>query len=355
MINFRYHVVSLTAVFLALVIGVAMGTTVVSKATVDGLRSNLSKVEARSDSVSKSNVQLLTRLDWANRQDQGLTDQMLTTTVRDALKDVPVLVIASKDVDRSVITRSLSALSAAGAKVDGTLVVNDRLLLKGENKARLAEALHVDPGGNVARTLLSRLSAVLASKASIPGVGPTTSTSTSTSTTAPAADPGATVPDATEPPVAPPTTVVPEPEPILISALLKAGFLDFRPLVGQPVDGQVLTAPSYRYLVISSAEPNVPNDEFLNPLISDLAKFGPVPLVAASAADGDDPAKTRNDFITPLLAMANVKGRISTVDNLETFAGLIGVVYALAEVGVGRHGQYGLGKGVSAVVPTPVS
>ncbi|MBV9664035.1 MAG: copper transporter, partial [Actinobacteria bacterium] len=44
MINFRYHLVSLTAVFLALAIGIAMGATVVDQATVKLLRSQLESV-----------------------------------------------------------------------------------------------------------------------------------------------------------------------------------------------------------------------------------------------------------------------------------------------------------------------
>ena len=38
MINLRYHVVSLVAVFLALGVGVLMGSTVIDRVTVDQLR-----------------------------------------------------------------------------------------------------------------------------------------------------------------------------------------------------------------------------------------------------------------------------------------------------------------------------
>ncbi len=145
MINFRYHIVSLTAVFLSLVIGIAMGTTVVSKATVDGLRTNLNRVEARSTSVQAANADLRAKLRDADKMDESLEDQMLTPTVREALTDVPVLVIASKGIDRNALDQVLKALTASGADLDGTLLVNERLLLTGENSDRLAEALGVDP------------------------------------------------------------------------------------------------------------------------------------------------------------------------------------------------------------------
>lgn len=354
MINFRYHVVSLTAVFLALVIGIAMGTTVVSKATVDGLRSNLHRAEARSSAVNTRNNELSSDLSTLRKQsnevDADLTDKVLAPTVGDALKDVPVLVIASKGIDSDVLNRAIRSLVSSGAQVDGTLLVNDRLELTGENAARMAEVLQVDPDSNVRRTLLSRLATVLATAASMPGVVASTTTTTTkppTTTVAPAT----TQPDATGAPATTTTLPPPAPEqPELITVLRAAGFLEFRPLDGKPADGRVLLGSDYRYAVISDADPDVPNASFLAPLIVDLAQFGEVPLVAASAptkSDGSD----RDEFVSSLLARDPVKGRISTVDDLDRFSGLVGLVFALRESGQGRHGQYGLGGSATAVVP----
>ena len=49
MINFRFHLASLIAVFLALAIGIVMGSTVVKEATVKGLRSEIHRVERSSN------------------------------------------------------------------------------------------------------------------------------------------------------------------------------------------------------------------------------------------------------------------------------------------------------------------
>ena len=357
MINFRYHIVSLTAVFLSLILGIVMGTTVVSKATVDGLRSNLNAVEARSDRVSLANRQLQSQLRDAGRQDNALTDQMVVPVVQGALTGVPILVLADSSVDRITVDEVLSALVGAGARVDGTLVLNSRLQLTGDNKARLAEVLGVSPTSDVTRTLLSRLATVLGTSARLPGFGPTTTTT--------AAPP---VSDTAVPPIsdgvpssdgipAVTTTTVPPPvaQPDLITGLRQAGFLDFRSLDGSPTDGQVLTGAQYRYVVLSGANPNIPNGSVLDPLIGNLAKYGPIPLVAASAATGAVPSLTRNAFIGPLLANGALKGRISTVDHLETYSGLLALVFSLREFGVGRHGQYGLGADATSVLPSPIS
>ena len=363
MINFRYHIVSLTAVFLSLILGIVMGTTVVSKATVDGLRSNLDAVEARSDRVSLANKQLQSQLRDAGRQDKALTDQMVVPTVQGALTGVPILVLADSGFDRVTADKVLSALVGAGANVDGTLVLNSRLQLKGDNKARLAEVLGVSPTSDVKRTLLSRLATVLGTSAQLPGFGPTTTT---TIVAPPVSD--TPVPPSPVPPTSvgvPPTngipaettTTVPPPvaQPDLITGLRQAGFLDFRSLDGSPADGEVLTAAKYRYVVLSEANPGIANGSFLDPLIGNLAKHGPIPLVAASAATGTVPSLTRNAFTGPLLANDVLKGRISTVDNLETYSGLLALVFSLREFEVGRHGQYGLGADATSVLPSPIS
>ena len=46
MINFRFHIVSLIAVFLALALGVVMGSTVIDRAIVDGLHDRIDRRRA---------------------------------------------------------------------------------------------------------------------------------------------------------------------------------------------------------------------------------------------------------------------------------------------------------------------
>ncbi|MBV9932696.1 MAG: copper transporter, partial [Actinobacteria bacterium] len=72
MINFRYHLVSLTAVFLALAIGIAMGATVVDQATVKLLRSQLDSVRTRANNTNTQNDALRAEVSrWRRFADQG--------------------------------------------------------------------------------------------------------------------------------------------------------------------------------------------------------------------------------------------------------------------------------------------
>ena len=54
MINFRFHVVSLIAIFLALALGVVIGAGVIDRGVVDTLNSRLDRVEAKSDRIQSA-------------------------------------------------------------------------------------------------------------------------------------------------------------------------------------------------------------------------------------------------------------------------------------------------------------
>ena len=58
MVNFRFHLVSLTAVFLALAAGITIGAGVVDRATVDQIERRLTDVDARRQATNDENDQL---------------------------------------------------------------------------------------------------------------------------------------------------------------------------------------------------------------------------------------------------------------------------------------------------------
>ena len=99
MINLRYHVVSLVAVFLALGLGVIMGSTVIDRVTVDQLRNQLDRVESSVKQTRKENGQLSGRLRvWDQFADQA-RDQVL----RARLQTVPVLIVGVDDIDHGPV------------------------------------------------------------------------------------------------------------------------------------------------------------------------------------------------------------------------------------------------------------
>ena len=99
MLNLRYHVVSLVAVFLALGIGVVMGSTVIKGVTVDQLRKRQDSLEKSVRNTRHDNDQLNSQLrTWERFADQGRT-QLLAGQLR----DVPVLVVGVQGIDRKPV------------------------------------------------------------------------------------------------------------------------------------------------------------------------------------------------------------------------------------------------------------
>jgi hypothetical protein len=82
----------------------------------------------------------------------------------------------------------------------------------------------------------------------------------------------------------------------------------------------------------------------------------PVPVLAAEPSadgedgeDGDDPEAS---FVRALRE-EDAGDRLSTVDNLDDFAGRLAAVVALQDLGEGRRGHYGDGPGAQRLVPSP--
>ncbi|MBS1846756.1 MAG: copper transporter [Actinobacteria bacterium] len=362
MINFRYHIVSLTAVFLALIIGILMGTTVVSKATVDGLRSNLQRAEARSAAVHETNRELSKSLDSRTKidakVDTALSENVTANAVAGTLSGIPVLVIAAEGADKDLVDEVITTLGSAGADVDGTLVFADRSVLSDADAARVRQLLGLPADADAHAGMIRRLAGALAA-AALPGI-PIRGVPTTVTTTVAGTPPGSEDPSATSPPVPPPAgggpTSPTATEPDVISALRNGGFLSLRPLAGHPADAPVLTSPQlaqeigYRYVFIPAAGPDPVGSDVLAPLIRQLASLGPVPQVAA-VGPFDTSSESSGPFLTALLRLSGVKGHVSTVDNLGSFAGDVATVYALAEAGGGNFGSYGIGDSADRVTP----
>ena len=75
MISFRYHLVSLVAIFLALAIGITAGSTVIKESVVDNLRANVDSVNKRLNEVEKRDKDLTAEVNGLHQLDKGLGDE----------------------------------------------------------------------------------------------------------------------------------------------------------------------------------------------------------------------------------------------------------------------------------------
>ena len=90
MINFRFHLASLVAIFLALALGVVIGAGVIDRGVVDALDSRLNQVEERSDRLETENNELRSE----NSQQNEILAAMGNHAVQDRLNNVDVGIVA---------------------------------------------------------------------------------------------------------------------------------------------------------------------------------------------------------------------------------------------------------------------
>ena len=129
MINFRYHLVSLVAVFLALAIGIVAGSTVIKESLLDQTQQNLDRAEQNLKDLEDSNAALRSELDQLNRRDQALDKSGVTDFLQDRLDGLPVVMMKVDGVDEDAATALRQAIDAAGARYAGTVTLTDRLAL----------------------------------------------------------------------------------------------------------------------------------------------------------------------------------------------------------------------------------
>ena len=304
MINFRYHVVSLTAVFLALAIGLVVGTAALNGPVADSLKDTVNAVSKDNSNLRARNNQLQEEI---NREEDFATEAapaLISGKLAGRRLLVVVLPTAKDYVDGVV-----SMLTTAGAKVTARVTVQDRFF---------------DPANNVELLEL----ADKASPPTMPSAGlPLNSDGVETSS----ALLGLALLEHTPPVTAGDLTAV-------LSAYTKAGYLAVD-------DGATSGAEA---TVVISGLPATDSDGAAKSesVVTLVTQFAKRPLVVAGdgIGEGNVVAAVRND---PTLVK-----NISTVDNVSTVQGQLVTAMATAERLVQqRTGQYGLGAGSTSLIP----
>jgi len=318
LINFRFHLVSLTAVFLALALGIAVGATVVDQKTVSTLRSQVNRVDHRLDGVETENGRLRTELglwDAFAREEDGKG-----ALVQGRLSGMRVLVIAARGTDVDPLVKLRDTLASAGASLEGTVWFTPKLKLDPANTATADDvrALAADVGeGALDKADGARHAALHRLATSWTG-----------------ADAGT----ASNP----------------LEAMVSDHFLDYEPM---PTGGLALSSipqANTMFVVASSAGSEVPNDLITVPFTAELAQAGGHRVLAVEPAH-DSPTKgqppLRATFVGPLRQAPVTTARLSTVDDLEDVRGRVASVLALSDLGRGKVGHYGLGPGAASQLP----
>lgn len=332
MINFRFHIVSLTAVLLALGMGLVLGTAFLDDAVVnalkrqlDGLEGDLVEERARADGFRND-------LDVVDHEHELLDEELASHVVGGSLTGQPVLLISRDGIDRELADRALGAFAEADADVLGMWELGSDFNLDNDEKVgRLAEALDVptEDADRLRESVLQQLSDVLYGATEV------------------AEEPV----DAVEP-------AAPH-EPDLLVRLREAGFVDYR--FGQDSDADVVELPpagGVRVVMVDGPGSDVSMSVLVD-LLDGVASNGPVPVVVSAPGQlalAED-EEEEGAGVAPLIAAVreddDLSERVSTVDNFDRAAGKVATVLAseAAAPGSPEIGRYGQGDGVEQLLP----
>jgi hypothetical protein len=310
-IDFRYHLVSLIAVFLAIALGIVIGTTQLNGRVLDDLRGQVSSLEQDKRDLEDNTQQL------QGQQDQATAFQtaVAPALVDGALADRSVVLVVTDDqVSNDTVEEVTALIGQAGGTVNGTIRLQSAYSDPSKASALenyvtgggLPPSVTLPSNGDAGQLVASVLAQVLMAKAA----GPAPST----------AD---------------------------LSSVL-AGLTSLNVL---SADSASVTPANFAVVLPAGAFTAGDADQrntALAELAAALDAAGEGAVVAGDTASAGDTGLVgvlRNDPAT--------SAAVSTVDNVDTVAGQISTVLALGSEGEGTSGKYGTGQDTQPVPPLP--
>lgn len=308
MVSFRFHLVSLVAVFMALGLGILAGTTVINRGIVARLEDQTNELEVDADRLRADVDRLTGVVDAWTAYGESTMDFVLNGR----LDGQDLVVITQDGTDDASIDGVLRALRMATGDVEqgivGPFSVTSRMALESEaDRTELAAVLGADPAAD-AETLQAEAASQLAQRLAFGAEGDDT-----------------------------------------LEELLAARFLvDEGPEISEADLGTVGgTDQAVIVLAGGPADSTLRPESFLVPLVSDLAGDGSS-VAAGEPANGQE---EEPPFVTVLRTDGEVSTRIATQDNVDQLPGQVGIVLALEDLLRGVPGHYGVKDGADAAIP----
>ena len=302
MIDFRYHLVSIIAVFLALAVGIVLGTAALNGPIQTNLNNNLSRVTDEKRGLESDVFELRAQLGAADAFAQSVGPRL----VRGALDDERVLLVTTPQTPADLAERLTPLLEQAGARVTGTL--------------ELLPAL-ADPEQ---RTLVEDLVAqVVPAGVELPGTGAVERATAELAAALTRTADG--------------EGVEPEEAQAVVSAFTEADLVAFSSA------DEALQPATVAVVLTGTAPDQLPPPEQVQQLAV-VAMAGALDTRAAGAAlAGPVGSADERGAVRALRADSTLVRAVSTVDNADRGTGLVTLVLALAEQRRGGVGQYGTG------------
>jgi hypothetical protein len=320
MIDFRYHLISIVAVFLALGIGILMGSVVLDQSLVRHLQTQLDGIEQTNEDLRGANEDLRDQVEVA--ENFALAARALLLPA--ALEGRDVVLVTFAGTDASVLDAVRAGIDEAGGEVAGTIIATEKFALP-RDPERDQLSLIVNAVTSTPEGLLLQTGSILGERASA----------------AAAADGGegvAGVDDVVR--TQPPAERLDE----LLAELSDAGFIEI-----DPGRDDVVVPAGAGFIVAggSNSRPSFGVADFTLSLSTALAGAS----VAAVVAESSSSVWGMTEIIR---ADDEAQREVTTVDQAESTSGTIATVLAYEQAERGCTGQhYGVTDGAAGIIPRP--
>jgi hypothetical protein len=288
MINFRFHLASLIAIFLALALGVVVGAGVIDRGVVDTLNNRLDSVERESDRIQGENNALRSENDERNDAIKAMT----CPAVDNRLLATDVAVVALRGVNPDTVQQTVDAagVGCGGGSIDGVLWLEGKWALANDDDVKaMADLL-----GMSSRRPATVRAAAWKQLAERMKSGPETTD-------------GATD---------------------ILAKMEDAGFVQYQPVGGDQPVGQFPSRGASTLFVVGS-DADVPDRDVVVPAAGAFREAG-LPLVMGDVYVQSPDGPDRGSVFSELRSNEMLAKSVSTVDNLDTPEGPATAVLALA-------------------------
>jgi len=326
-IDFRYHLVSIVAVFLALAIGIVLGSTELQGPTYNLLNQTTAKLQNELDQASSQR-------DAAQQQaslGQNYAQAVEPVVLHNLLAGQRLLIVTEPGAPASVVTAiSSAATQDAGATVTGQIALQSKFFdnsdttLAALNQINLAMSQADGIVLTTGTTYQDQAAQVIAgeiltagsgsSAGALPGSSPSTASGQDTNAQT------------------------------MLGAYANEGFLT--------ISGQPSVPATLVVIVTPQAAPSDgsadPVDQLLVPVAEELAAKSSATVAAGVSADSGPGSPIA------VLRASSAASKVSTIDDADFVAGQSVVIQALAaQLNGANPGSYGFANGASAVAPSP--
>lgn len=310
MISLRQHALSLAAVFLALAVGVVLGSGFLSDTLLSSLRDEKRDLHTQINGLNDQKNVLNEKLSAANNFDTQLVGRI----VHDALAGKSVVVFRTPDAKDDDVAAVSKFIGQAGGAVTGTVSLTSEFV-----EANSAEKLQTVVNSSIlpaGQQLSTKLVDQGSQAGDLMGIALLINAN----------------------PAIPP---VDEPQrDTVLAALRDTGFINYQP-------SDHLGAANAALVVTGGALPQDAGNQGVS-----VARFAAAlaPHGSGTLLAGRDGSATGGAAVAVTRADAGMNSAVSTVDDVDTAPGRITAVLGLHDLMNGGHaGQYGTGHGATSI------